>query len=403
LKALGVQVGSSNLKISDRQNHPIDTVLPGEIHDTPVGQTFIVEQRYPEETLHGNQVLHLPSSMPGIALGIREQSINHTKSDEICFLDTETSGLSGGTGTYAFLVGAGRFHNNHFHLVQFFMRDPSEEPAQLFALEQFLGACNILVSFNGKSFDVPLLNARYSLQGWHSPLKNLIQIDLLHLARKLWRNHLTSRTLGNIENEILGLNRSSDEVPGWMIPQLYFDYLRSGDARPMKNVFYHNAMDVLSMATLLNRIADLIANPLTIEEINTNEMAALGSVYEELGDSEVATKLYERSLDLSEKNEIYWDTLRKLSFLYKKEDKFPQALDLWEKAALNGYIYANVELAKYFEHRVSDYQMAMTWTEQAISSLESPLCTPSDRLTWLGELEYRLNRLKRKSDNSLDS
>src|SRR5512139_1946924 len=96
------------------------------------------------------------------------------------FVDTETTGLAGGSGTYAFLVGVGRYEDDGFHLVQFFMRDPTEEPALLLALESYLAHCHALVTFNGKAFDAPLLNARYILQGWRSPLRDLAHIDLLH-------------------------------------------------------------------------------------------------------------------------------------------------------------------------------------------------------------------------------
>src|SRR4030067_1036414 len=141
------------------------------------------------------------------------------------------------------------------------MRDPFEEPAMLLALEEFLAPCKTLVTFNGKSFDAPLLTTRYTLQGWPSPMGRMAHIDLLHLARRLWRDRLPSRTLSNLEVQILGAQRSEEEIPGWMIPQMYFDFLRDGDARPMKRVFYHNEMDVLSMAALLNLVVNLLENP----------------------------------------------------------------------------------------------------------------------------------------------
>lgn len=382
--------------VTQRQNYTIENVLPGRAVDTPAGLTFLAENSYPDHILHGNLALKLTARLDGIARWLNNHSVLNTPFEDFCFLDTETSGLAGGTGTYAFLIGAGRFHGNQFLLSQFFMRDPGEEPAQLMALDAFLGTTKVLVTFNGKAFDVPLLNARYTLQGWRSPVQEMVQIDLLQFARKLWRNHLPSRALGFLEVEILGVHRTEDEVPGWMIPQLYFDYLRSGDARPMKNVFYHNAMDVLSMAALLNRIALLTADPLSAEDVHKNELAALGRMYEDLGDIELAANLYRQSLETDQTDEIYWNTLHRLSFLYKRNEEYNQATELWEFAAQQGQIYAHVELAKHFEHRLSDYSEAIRWTERAISLVNLPDGSILDRMSWLGELEHRLERLKRK-------
>ena len=373
-------------------------MLPGRIEYSQSGQFFVLEQDYPVHDSHGNHEINLSSSLSGISVWLNESLITQTSIEEYCFLDTETSGLSGGTGTYAFLIGAGRFLDGKFHLSQFFMRDPSEEFAQLMALDAFLGSTKILVTFNGKAFDVPLLNTRYMMQGSQPLIKNFIQIDLLHLARRMWRNHLTSRSLGNLEAEILGVNRSSDEVPGWMIPQLYFDYLHSGDARPMKNVFYHNAIDILSMVTLLNRIAELINKPLDIQNIHKNELAALGNIYEDLGESDLAAQLYELSLQDSDWDDNDWNTLQRLSYLHKKLENFQSAIVLWEKAALHGHIYAHIELAKYFEHRILDYSIAIEWTHRALDLIDSPRGKYLDRVTWFEELNHRLERLMHKKE-----
>jgi len=145
--------------------------------------------------------------------------------EEIRTVDTETTGLAGGSGTYTFMVGIGRFEGDEFRLAQFFLRDPSEEAAQLAAIEKFLAPCQAVVSFNGKSFDLPLLNSRYLINGCPPPLAGAAHIDLLHLSRRLWRARLPSRTLGNLEAKILGLTRAQQDVPGWMIPDLFLDRL----------------------------------------------------------------------------------------------------------------------------------------------------------------------------------
>ena len=139
--------------------------------------------------------IDINSPLDIVAEYVGDQRISQIKIDEFIFFDTETSGLSGGTGTFAFLIGAGRFEEDCFHLIQYFLRDPIEEAAQLHALSEFVGSKQGIVTFNGKTFDVPLLNSRYTINSDLSPFKTLAHIDLLPLARSLWRDRLPSRKL----------------------------------------------------------------------------------------------------------------------------------------------------------------------------------------------------------------
>jgi len=400
LRSLGVKVGASEISPPLKvEKYPIERVLPGSYLETDQGQAYVVENDYPREYQHGNQNLCLEAPLEALEKWAGEPGLHTLDIQSFAFLDTETSGLAGGTGTYAFLVGAGRFEGDQFHLEQFFMRDPSEEGALLLAVEKFLAPCRALVSFNGKAFDAPLLNTRYTLAGWKSPLPGLHHVDLLHIARRLWRDRLPSRTLGNLEVQILGTSRTEEEVPGWMIPQLYFDYLRSGDAREMKNVFYHNAMDVLSLAALFKHIAGLLADPLHTTELHNIDRASLARLFEDLKDHELAVQLYENSLHQSANglpDELFWDTLQRLSFLHKRQGNFSLAISLWEKAARSGYLYAYVELAKVFEHVRRDYQQALEWTQQALQCIQKSSFSPYERAYWQPELEHRLERLLRK-------
>jgi uncharacterized protein len=411
LRSLGVKVGVSEISSLPKvEKYSIEHVLPGSYLDTDQGQTYVVQQDYPVDYQHGKQTLLIDSPLLVIEKWAREPDLHNLEVGSFAFLDTETSGLAGGTGTFAFLVGAGRFEGDHFHLAQFFMRDPSEEGALLFALEEFLAPCKALVSFNGKSFDAPLLNTRYALAGWKSPLVEMQHVDLLHLARRLWRDRLPSRTLGNLEVQILGTSRTEEEVPGWMIPQMYFDYLRSGDAREMKNVFYHNAMDVVSLAALFKHVAGLLADPLHQVGLDPIDLASLARLFEDLEDEELAIQLYKNSLQhrmSGSRDEQYWDTLQRLSFLYKRREEFMQAIPLWEEAALNGKLYAYVELAKIYEHTLCDLSQAHDWTQKAIKWIEKSNFPLYERAYWQPELEHRLERLNRKiagleSRNSTD-
>jgi uncharacterized protein YprB with RNaseH-like and TPR domain len=397
LKSLGVKIGAQDLPSPRlRSTWPVEDVVSGRFLDTPGGQTFVVEAFYQPEYSHGRSLLGLKVPPHTIAAWAGNPAIANHDSTSYAFLDTETSGLAGGTGTYAFMVGAGRYTQHGFQLLQFFMRDPSEEPALLLALEEFLAPCRTLVTFNGKSFDIPLLNTRYTLQGWKSPFKGLGHIDLLHLARRLWRESLPSRTLSNLEVQILGASRTEDEVPGWMIPQMYFDYLREGDARPLKRVFYHNAIDVVSLAALLNHTSSMLEDPDHFPNINGFELIATAHLCAELGQVSRAIHLYQHSLETSLPIGQYLGVIENLSLLYKRQADYASAIPLWEAAAQVGGIFACEELAKYYEHHSQDLEQAIHWTRIALDHVLQPKPPIPLKFTWQAELEHRKKRLERK-------
>lgn len=396
LKLLGLRRGTKELKPPNpRTKYPIEDLIPGHFIHSNNGRVYIVEKLYPHQHLHGITNLELSSSLSIIAEFAGHPGFTENKPEEIAFLDTETSGLAGGTGTFAFMIGVGVYTDGGLHIRQFFMGDPLDETTLLLELEEFLAPCKVLVTYNGKSFDVPLLNSRYILQGWQSPLTNFVQIDLLHLARKLWRYRLPSRSLGNIETQILKASRTEEEVPGWMIPQMYFDFLRSGDGRPMKRVFYHNEIDVLSMAALLNHSTSLIAQ-LSEHDTPAIDRYSIARLYEDLGYLETAINIYWECIQSDLPEEFHLDTIQHLSFIYKRQEDYMHAIELWEQAASKEQIYAFVELAKYYEHTQRDYSQAMHWTVKAIDLVKSPEYPAHQYYLWVNELEHRHNRLKIK-------
>ncbi len=400
LKSLGVKVGARDLPQPPPrlpEAYPIEQVMAGRFQPTPDGQVFVVEQRYGPAYRHGRVGLRVEASLQTIAAWTQEARLTEVPLDRFVFLDTETSGLAGGTGTYTFLVGVGRFEGEEFRLSQFFMRDPGEERAQLAALTEFLTPCEVLVTFNGKSFDAPLLNTRYTVNGLESPLPDMAHLDLLPLARRLWRDRLPSRRLGNLEDQILGAERTEEDVPGWLVPSLYFDYLRGGDARPLTGVFYHNALDVLAMAALLNHIAQMLNEPLGAVVEHALDLVAIGKLHEVLNQFETAIQLFEAGMarnDLPE--EHYWLIQRRLSFVQKRRKDYPAAVKVWQLAAEGRQIYAYVELAKFYEHKQRDYNEAARWTQAALDLLAAPNASGRERHEWLGDLEHRLARLQRK-------
>ncbi len=411
LKSLGVKIGAADLPPPHIRpaSDSLDQVLAGHTHPTSQGDTYIVEHRYPVGQAFGRSTLQMTSPLDVLAHWARDERLQNLPAQAFAFIDTETTGLSGGTGTYAFLVGVGRFEADEFHLVQFFMRDPFEEPAQLAALEEFIASCQALVSYNGKAFDVPLLNARFISHGWRSPLNDYAHIDLLHLARKLWRDRLPSRTLGNIEAHILGASRTEEDVPGWMIPQMYFDYLRSGDPGPLRSVFYHNAVDVTSLAALLNHTAGLIANPTGFEIEHGVDLVALARLYEDLGDLDQAIQLYTHALHHlegqgdDETQVIYLGAIERLAAIYKRAGNTDQACLLWSAGAERSHIPSHIELAKFYEHTTRDLQLANRYTQAAIDIVSSPGFDPYLREIWLADLDHRSKRIQRKLSASKGS
>ncbi len=400
LKSLGVQVGARNLPPPRRSmpaDFPIEAVVAGADWLTACGPVFVAETRYSPEHRHGQVGLWPQTSLAAVAGWLQDNRLAQCGLHQIGFLDTETSGLAGGTGTYAFLVGAARFDGDAFWLAQFFMRDPTAEPALLAALTEFLQPCRALVTFNGKSFDAPLLNTRYTLNGRKSPLPELAHLDLLPLARGLWRDRLPSRSLGNLERAILQCERTGEDTPGWLIPQLYFDYLRTGDARPLAGVFYHNRLDVVAMAALLNQMAHMLANPLGEAVQHALDLVAIGKLFEALGQIEAAAQVWAEGLQRNDLPEAhYWDIQQRLALLEKRRGNWDAAVAGWQLAADGRQLYAHIELAKYFEHRRRDYATALRWTLAAQELLNRAAMPAPERRTWLADLKQRQTRLRRK-------
>jgi hypothetical protein len=398
LKALGVKTGAAGLPAPARiEQHDIGAVLSGMLVQTDLGETFVYEERFASDYRHGHASIRPGSPLQMLVAWAADPRLRELPIESFAFLDTETSGLAGGTGTYAFLVGAARFNaGGEFVLQQFFMRDPSEEPALLQALAEFLAPAEALVTFNGKSFDAPLLATRYRMHRLPNPLKDVAHLDLLPLARRLWRDRLESRSLKFIEENVLEAPRTLEEVPGYEIPYIYFDYLRSGDARPLKGVFYHNAMDVVAMAALLSHTASMLSDPFHEGIRHGLDVIAMAKLYEHLGEWETAARLFEKGLQMNLGPEYFWEAVRRLAVLQKRRGDFTQAIPLWEQAAAQGHVYAYVELAKYYEHRQHDPRSALKWTRAALKQVKETDLPGYVRKHWDEELGRRRHRLEEK-------
>ncbi|MCS6993086.1 MAG: ribonuclease H-like domain-containing protein [Anaerolineales bacterium] len=399
LQSLGVKIGAADLPPPTPRQRPsmLEETLGGRWQETRRGRVFVVERTYPAEYRHGRLPLS-PLSKPGrLADWTGDERLREMDFSRLVFLDTETSGLAGGTGTYAFLIGMGRLKEGAFHLSMFFLQDPSEEAALLEAVAEFLAPFAALVTFNGKTFDAPLLRTRYTLHGIPCPFDGFAHLDLLPLARRLWRDRLPSRALKYLEEHVMQAVRGLQEVPGYEIPWLYFDYLRTRDPAPLKGVFYHNAMDVVAMAALLHLTAALLNDPHGSPIEHGLDVIALAKLFEDLNRPEDAARLYERSLQTELPEADFWQAIHRLSILHKRRGDLETARRLWEQAAAEGYLYAFVELAKYYEHTHKNLLAALHWTENALTHLRGNRSLAAyQQQHWLEDLTRRQQRLQAK-------
>jgi len=415
LRELGVVRGVRELAtLPPRRRVAIEDLVAGHFYTTSHGQCFVAEETYPLDHLHGDLPLSsfLELSPQVVAQIAQDDALASVNLRRACFLDTETTGLSGGAGTMAFIVGLGFFTQDGFCLRQYFLRDPGDEPAMVESLAELLPEFEALVSFNGRGFDVPIIENRFILARVPPPTTGIPHLDLLLPARRLWRYHLPSRALGTIEREILGLLREQADVPGGVIPYLYRDYLRTGDAREMKRVLYHNAVDILSLVTLAARLGRAFAVPWSEPSLSSAEFYGLARWYEAEGRLAEAERAYREALGLFDKErnqvlrkkpgfgpspDLRAQALRDLAYLLKRADRRGEAFAFWQQLALEATddVLAHVEIAKHFEWHAENLSLAAGWTRAALAQVER--WPQGERSTVaLAELCHRLARLERK-------
>lgn len=412
LERLGVRRGWSDearLETGPGRRHrgpAIEDLVPGRLVDNEHGRFFLGERRYPLDHVHGRFPLQALLDHHGaVAAELSgQESWRGQGFERAAFIDTETTGLAGGTGTYTFLVGVGFFDDTGFCLEQYFMRHHGEELAMLTTLHERLTGLGALVSFNGRAFDLPLLETRFVCNRLPLLQANVPHLDLLLSARRLWRTRLDSCSLGSLESNVLGIRRTWEDVPGHVIPSLYFQYLQDGDARSMSSVFYHNVVDVLSMVTLATSLCTLFVGP-DAPGIHAVDRYSLGRLYEALGRVDEAAAAYRRALSEKLPEEIRQAARRQLSFLCKRQGWWEEALAIWQMVVDQDAttVYAHVEIAKYHEHRAREFDVALRYTNQALDRVmdSDQAFSRSERQALLGELEHRLRRLERKRDRAL--
>ena len=321
------------------------------------------------------------------------------------FLDTETTGLAGGSGTYAFLVGIGWWEGGGLEIEQFFLREYSEERALLCALRERITERPVLVSFNGKSFDWPLLETRYRMSRKVSVPALRAHLDFLHPARNLWRLRLGSVRLSELERHVLGWDRGVDLLSG-LIPQIYFDYLRGGPPERLIPILNHNQMDLRGLAALSSRILSLLSDAENLGQDGL-ELFGVSRICEKRGEHTRARSLYEKSIASVLPVETDRVARRSLARLAKREGDFDMACELWRGAVGNsrhGY-EAYEQLAIYYEHKARDPEQAQQIVREAIHELcrafQVGNITPGAYHEFKARFDHRMERLERKGKRPL--
>ena len=309
----------------------------------------------------------------------------------ILYLDTETTGL-GGSGTVAFLVGMGFLTDRGFEVHQFLMRDYPEEPFLLKHVAAGLGKFDVLCTFNGTTFDVPLLESRFLMNRMDRECLDMPHLDLLHMCRRLWKLRLGRCNLGRLEEVILGQPRTED-LPGSEVPARYFAYLKTKRMELLDDVLRHNAQDIISLCVLLNHMADLYLHP---EKIRFSEdVYSMGRALERINRTERARHCYR----LARRGRMGDSAGTALAMSYRRSGEKEQAAEVWLEMAREhrGGIVPLVELAKYEEHTRRDIPAALEWTEKALMMLSEPSLREGGTVQESkNELQYRRQRLLKK-------
>ena len=397
---------------SEKQNAMVE-LIGGVVSENRYGKFVLVEKRFDLNHRYGRvrlascleqdsdvlaQLCFSKSSAPKTSISSSSFDLKKT-----VFIDCETTGLAGGVGTYAFLVGIGYFLDHEFLIKQYFMRDFDEEGAVLLAVSQELKNFKSLASYNGKCYDLPLLENRSVVNRIDFDPTAWSHLDLLFPSRRLWKRRIQDCSLSNVEQQILNVKREID-IPSYLIPQIYFDYLRSGRTDQLIPVFHHNIYDILSLVGLSVLISQAIGDFRAAGIEDPIDLYSLGRLHYSLGDYPESIVCFEHALSKDMPTEWRQVTYINLAYVYKRTGSIKQAAQIWhhllkEKFPFNFYVYE--ELAKYYEHKERDYSQAMLIVDRATECLNmnSHFSSNFNYQRSLESLKYRRSRLERKINN----
>ena len=370
----------------------LEATLGGTVEETGAGRVLLVRRRFDLDHRHGRQPLARAREIAPVPLHLLARAEPALQGERrLLYLDTETTGLAGGTGTYAFLVGVGFFDGDGFEVRQYFMRDLDEEPALLAALDALFRDFDGLVTYNGTGFDLPLLETRFVLARRRWP-DDRLHLDLLRAARRLWSARLADCRLGTLEQHVLRFTRE-DDVPGAMIPAVYFDYLRRKRPGELPRVFEHNRHDILSLAALTGWVAEALTRAPEAER-HPEELVGLGRLWEAM-DLERGLACYRMALERGLESPGRERVLLRLAHREKGLSRWDEARALWEAATRSEHGFDPrpwEEIAKLYEHQRQDFIAARAMVEEALSRAQAHRAP--ERV--VDALAHRLERLTRR-------
>lgn len=368
----------------------------------PEGACFVRDVAYDAAYRHGGFAMR-ELAATGAALSRLDPAGRAVEPEKLLFLDTETTGLGQGAGNVPFLIGVGWWTASGFTVRQYCIRHPGEEAAMLAMLSELLPRFTHLVTYNGRTFDWPLVKNRYVMHRMKPP-KDPAHFDFLYPSRSLWRTTMPSCRLGAVEEAKLGVRRE-DDVPGAMAPALYFQYLSERDVDVLDGVFRHNETDIVTLLALAVHFGRLLEGGVALDALPPAELLRLALWYEKLGfEPEAESAMLELANRPTAEAQ---GQLNEAAHFYKRRKRWPEAIALWRRLAESGgdrlppSLEPYVELAIAYEHRLKDAEAALYWTDEALRGAERRLALvrsggDAKQRAELKELRRRKERLQKK-------
>jgi uncharacterized protein YprB with RNaseH-like and TPR domain len=360
------------------QGDEISHFLGGLCQKTKFGQHLTIRNWYstPEFCEPAAATLDLLTRNKDAALSRKTRAALENP-EKWLFLDTETTGLAGGTGTYAFLTGIAWWDAGGLQVEQLFMRDFADEHSVLCELAERIAERPVLVTFNGKTFDWPLLESRFTMTRRIAAPKLAAHLDLLHPARALWKIRLGSVRLMELERQILDAKRlgwcREDDVASALIPQHYFDYLRGGTAAPLVGVVRHNQMDLRGLAALFGKINSILSMEEPQGEADGRDLFGLSRFLQRRGEAPRAERICAKALEAGLPAEHRPHASRDLALMAKRRGDHAAAVALWKSLVQENQnaIEACEQLAIHFERRDKDVKLAIEYVQLGLAKLRS--------------------------------
>ena len=381
-----------------QSEYDIDRLIPGRVLSNSLGCCYAIENKYSLSHLYGSCRLgDVLDADADVLAALGGEGCGELAPEKLLFLDTETTGLSGGAGTLAFLVGVGFFEDECYVVRQYFIRDYDEEAAMLSELQQLFGKHGNFVTFNGKAFDINLLQSRFISNRFRPHFSDSPHLDLLYPARRVWGLKLESCRLSSLEENVLGEHRE-DDIPGAMIPSVYFKYLEDKNASEIEKVIHHNRLDVLSMVSLLARLSAMLKSPLS-ETDGGFELLGMGRLFEANGRTDDMLECLE-ACSGSGQFDIKLQAVKRLTGVYKKNGSIERALEHWKAVDAEDprfELFHLIEMAKYYEHKEKNFDAALPIVEKAMQKCLNAGLFGSPQLA---ELKKRRDRIVRKMQSA---